>query len=96
MAREVKRIDVSNRPELLQLVRSVQESGVEQILGQGEEDLAVLRPVKKIRQSRIPRGKPFTKDDPIFNLVGIGNSGLGDVAANKHKYLADAYADLHE
>jgi hypothetical protein len=36
-------------------------------------------------------------DDPIWNLVGMGSStGPGDISENKHKYLAEAYADLHE
>ena len=38
-----------------------------------------------------PRGKTFTKDDPLMSLVGIGRSGLSDVSENKHKYLAEAY-----
>jgi hypothetical protein len=29
--------------------------------------------------------------DPLWNLVGIGHSGLGDVSANKHQYLAEGY-----
>ena len=95
MARERQRIDVSNRPELLQLVRAVQESGVERILGQGEEDLAVLRPVKKVKRPPVVRGKPFTKDAPIFNLMGIGRSGVHDVSENVDKYLAEAYLDTH-
>ena len=62
---------------------------------------ALLRPVKAKksvkRQERIPRGRPFTMDDPLWNIVGIGHSGgPGDVSENKHKYLADAYADTHE
>jgi len=28
----------------------------------------------------------------LFDLVGIGGSGLGDVAENKHRYLAEAYS----
>ena len=36
-------------------------------------------------------GKPFTFDDPLWEIVGIGRSeGPNDVARNKHKYLADA------
>jgi hypothetical protein len=44
-------------------------------------------------------GKPFTFDDPLWNIVGMADSGPEgptDVSRNKHKYLADAYADLHE
>src|ERR1700730_1815404 len=43
-------------------------------------------------KSRRGRGKPITADDPLFRLIGIGRSeGAGDVSANKHKYLAEAY-----
>ncbi len=39
--------------------------------------------------------KPFTMDDPLWDIVGIGKSdGVEDVARNKDKYVADAiYAD---
>jgi hypothetical protein len=57
---------------------------------QDSEDLAILTPVKPVAK-RSARGKPVTKDDPLWNLVGIGHSGRGDVSANKHKYLAEAY-----
>jgi len=36
-------------------------------------------------------------DDPLWDLVGIGESeGATDVSSDKHQYVADAYADLHE
>jgi excisionase family DNA binding protein len=36
-------------------------------------------------------GKPFTMDDPLWDIVGIGASDVpDDVASNKHKYVADA------
>lgn len=36
-------------------------------------------------------GRPITEDDPLWRLVGIGESdGSNDVASNKHKYLAEA------
>jgi hypothetical protein len=47
----------------------------------------------------IARGRPLTLDSPLWNIVGMADSGPDgptDVSRNKHKYLADAYADLHE
>lgn len=47
----------------------------------------------------IPEGKPLTRNDSLFRIIGMFDSGPGaptDVASNKHKYLAEAYADLHE
>lgn len=43
--------------------------------------------------------RPVTADDPLWNIIGMADSGPEgptDVSRNKHKYLADAYADLHE
>src|SRR5688572_18626973 len=61
---------------------------------------SLLKPVlpnkRATRRKRIPRGRPFTMDDPLWDLVGIGHSGgPGDASENKHKYLAAAYADTH-
>ena len=94
MARELKRIDISNVPELLRIVEEVRSSEEPRVLRRDGEDLAVLTPMKGRR--RPVRGKPFTKTDSLWNLVGIGHSGLGDVSETKHKYLADAYAAIHE
>jgi excisionase family DNA binding protein len=41
----------------------------------------------------------FTKDDPLWDLVGMlgdEDDGVDDVSSNKHKYLLEAYSDLHE
>jgi len=40
-------------------------------------------------------GGPFTMDDSLWNLAGIGDPGPDgptDVSENKYPYLADAYA----
>ena len=38
------------------------------------------------------QGRPFTMEDPLWNIVGIGASaGATDVSTNKHKSLADAF-----
>jgi excisionase family DNA binding protein len=45
------------------------------------------------------RPRAFTHDDPLWDIVGIADSGPDgptDVSTNKYKYLAEAYADLHE
>jgi excisionase family DNA binding protein len=63
---------------------------------------ALLKPVtaKKLvkRHKRIRRGRPFTLDDPLWNIVGIADKlvpnrppGPTDVSSNKYKYLAEAY-----
>ena len=36
------------------------------------------------------------EEDPLWNIIGIGDSGLGDLAENHDKYLAEIYSDTHE
>ena len=45
---------------------------------------------------RIPEGKPFTFDDPLWNIVGIVKGGPTDGSENHDNYLAEAYGDLHD
>ena len=68
-------------------MRSTNES---RILKQENEDLAMLTPIKPVAKTSV-RGKPTSADDPLWKLVGIGHSGTGDISANTHQYLADAY-----
>jgi excisionase family DNA binding protein len=44
------------------------------------------------------RGTVFTKDDPLFDIIGIARSpdGATDVSTNKLKYLAEAYLPKQE
>lgn len=35
-------------------------------------------------------------DAPLWNIVGIFDSGLGDLAENHDKYLLEIYSDTHE
>ncbi|MBI4506621.1 MAG: hypothetical protein HY691_13885 [Chloroflexi bacterium] len=96
MARAIKSVDISTIPELLRIAEEVHASGEPRLLRRDDEDLAVLMPAKK-RRPGVPRGKPFTMSDPLWTIVGIGRSeGPTDVSANKHKYLAEAYLDLHD
>ncbi|MCC6443847.1 MAG: hypothetical protein IT210_10380 [Armatimonadetes bacterium] len=34
--------------------------------------------------------KPFSKDNSLFRLIGIGSSGKGDISTNKHRYLIES------
>jgi hypothetical protein len=63
-----------------------------------EEVVEVVSPSSPGGVELVPEqvlGKPFSKDDPLWEIVGIGRSeGSNDVASNKHKYIADAiFAD---
>ena len=45
---------------------------------------------EEIRLRRVVSVKPLGESDPIWELVGVGASGDGDVAENHDRYLADA------
>lgn len=99
MAKELKTIDITNNPDLLRLAEEVRTTNEPWILRRDREDLVIVRPLKRSTRPRIPRGKPFTKDDSLFNLIGIApgrDDGIHDVSENVDKYLAEAYADTHE
>lgn len=65
-----------------------------QVVVQRDGQLVRLSSARK-RAKRRPRH--FSMDDPLWDIVGIGrSSGPTDVSSNKHAYLADAAADLHE
>lgn len=42
----------------------------------------------EIRLKKVQPVKPLSKEDPIWKLVGAGNSGLRDVALQHNHYLA--------
>lgn len=47
----------------------------------------------------IKQGRPTSANDPLWNIVGlVGDDyeGPTDVAANKHSYLTEVYADRHD
>ena len=57
------------------------------------------RPVKPTAAHRYrvhAAGKPFTLEDPLWNIVGNFDSGASDVSQSKYKYLAEAYATKSE
>ena len=95
MAKEPRHIDISSIPELQKLVHEVRQTNEPTILREEHEDVAKLTPLKPAAKKRV-RSKPTTADDPLWKLVGIGHSGKGDVSANKHTYLAEAYLPRRE
>jgi hypothetical protein len=95
MAKDLVEFDISGVPELLRLVEEINATGQPRVLTREGEEVAVLKPSRQSRRSRRKTGV-ITKEDPIWNLVGIGGSeGPGDIAANKHKYLAEFYKRDH-
>lgn len=90
--REMKSVEIGDVPELVALAEEVRRTNEPRILRRQDEDIAMLTPVAPKRAKRIPRGKPFTADDPLWNVVGIGSSAEPtNIARYKHEYIADAY-----
>lgn len=95
MANDLKPIDITHTPELLRLVEEVAKSGIPRVLRREDKDVAVISPVSSTPK-RVRRSKPTSKDDPLWDIIGIAHAadfpGVSkDVASNKHAYLAEAY-----
>src|SRR5947208_2431453 len=92
MAKEIRPVDVSSRPQVVALARQVKETGEPLVLMQKDQGLAILTPLANGDGPRRPRHTTtgiITKDDSLWNIVGIGRSGgQGDISENKDKYLA--------
>src|SRR5688500_85195 len=67
----------------------VEQAAVEQFV----TPIVADRPENKRRnRNRLPEGRPFTFDDPLWDIVGmIDDDGPTDASVNHDKYLADAY-----
>ncbi len=49
------------------------------------------------RESLWHLARPVTAADPLWRIVGLlGDDGPPDMSADKHRYLADSYGDLHD
>lgn len=96
MAEELKHIDITHRPALLQVVREAQSVNEPLVLSQDGEDVAILRPVKRAPK-RVKRSGVLTREDPLFSLIGIGQSNVpGGVSGKKHEYVLEAYRNRHK
>ena len=93
MAHEYPAIDLNTGdvPDLAQVAEEVHRTKQPRSIRRADEELAVVMPTAK-RSRGTRKGRPVTEDDPLFRAIGIGHSGRGDISANKHTYLAEAYA----
>jgi hypothetical protein len=79
MQREIKRMDISNVPELLRIAEEVRITHQPRILRRDSEDVAILMPVTPSSQRRVKR--ELTKSDYKAFLSAAGSwSGLIDSA----------------
>ena len=87
MAPERSPIDVSVIPELAHLADEVRRTRRPRVIRRADEDLAVLAPPPPALRGRT-KGRVLTEDDPLFQLVGIGDSGIpGGLSGKKYEAL---------
>lgn len=66
---------------------------VREALGLAAGDyLSIVVNNEELRLKKVQLIKPLSNDDPIWKLVGAGDSGLQDVAARHDHYLAEGEA----
>jgi len=90
MARELVPHDAASVDELLQLIDEVVQTRQLRVF----RDLVTVSPTRAAsagrRRARRRRGRT-SADDPIWNLMGlVDTGGPGDVARDVDRYLADA------
>ena len=93
MLKELKHVDVSRIPELLDIAEEVRKTNQPRLLRKANEDLAIVVPLPTKRGRK---GRPTSADDPLWGIAGMADSkGPRDVSENVDEYLAEAYADKH-
>ena len=93
MTEQLQPIDLNTRPDLLAVVDEVVTTRHPRQLQRNGENVAEINPVAQRRRRSPSKARPVTRDDPLFGLIGIGNSGGSNVAQHKHEYLAEAYRE---
>lgn len=94
VAYEVKYVDLSElgeAPAWEQLIDEVRATNRPAVIRAAGEDIAEVRPAKRKRRARTPRGKTMTADDSLWSIIGTGEAEQAtDVSENIDRYLADA------
>jgi hypothetical protein len=99
MRKAIREVDITQIPELLRLAQTVQDTQEPCVLKQGDQQVAMLTPVRaSASSSRATRRRTpaFEPNDSLLKIAGIADAFLGpdaptDVSQNKYKYLAEAY-----
>ncbi len=91
----MKAVDIGSMPELVRLAEEVRQSGEPLVLQENARPVAILRPIR-YRRNMSHKPCPVTRDDPLFQLVGIGQSAIpGGISEKKHEYLLRAHRSTH-
>jgi hypothetical protein len=100
---ELESVDISRMPEVQRLVQHVRDSNRPTSLRIAGQEVGVLQPPRQSKGARQPsrrRTGPrgLTTDDALWRIVGLhaGDGETTDVASDKYRYLADAYAPAKE
>jgi hypothetical protein len=90
-------IDITTVPDLRQILEEIKRMRRSYILRAEGQDVGILMPTRSARKRRA-KGKVFTKNDPLWGIVGMfkDNGGPTDISTHSDKYLAEAYTELHE
>ena len=70
MAKELKRIDIGNVPELLRIVDEVRTSNEPRVLRLDSEDVANLLPARRARKTRSPRSRTKADHEAFLSSAG--------------------------
>ena len=91
MTQEIEATDISDRPELVRLAEEVRRTQRARVLRCDGEDLAMLTPLEPPKR-RSRKKAVFTREDPLFGLIGIGDSGVeGGFSWRKKEALARSW-----
>ena len=92
MAREPQPIDITQYPELTHLIEEMQASQMPRPVKRGSEILAILMPAPSAPKKRSRRGRPLSRADALWQLVGSAQEAPPTDASKKYEYLAEAYS----
>jgi antitoxin (DNA-binding transcriptional repressor) of toxin-antitoxin stability system len=98
MVQEQIQVDISDSPDLRRIAEAVRQSGRPCLLTESGEAVAVVTPLTpegdhpvSPQPRRRAKGR-FSREDPLFALIGIGEGKTpGGVSGKKHEALARAY-----
>jgi hypothetical protein len=89
-------VDITNPDALVRAAEDVARTQQPQIITRGAEAVAMLSPIKPRRTKQL--GRPLTKRDSLFQVIGRAHvANADDVVDNHDQYLAHIYhADLNQ
>jgi hypothetical protein len=87
MAKRVEEIDVTDLDEVAAIAEEVQRTGEPKLLRKSGQDLALITPIPTRRRRKTGI---ITESDPLFSLIGIGQSDVpGGFSSRKYDALRE-------